>query len=67
MSGTFALFIEKSGEYPFACGYSPDFWRTLIKNLLMGFVKLILLSETDDFPFGHFVFSHVVYSDYTPC
>lgn len=45
--------MEKSVEYPFVCGYSPDFWRTLINNLVLDFVKMILLPETDDFPFDH--------------
>ena len=67
LSDTFALFMERSGDLPFVCGYSPDFWRTLIKNLVLDLVKLILLLETNDFPFDHFVFSHVVYSDYSLC
>ena len=30
----------KSGASPFVCGYSPDFWSTLIKNLVLNFIKL---------------------------
>ena len=29
-------------EYPPICGYSPDFWRTLIKHLTFSFIMLIL-------------------------
>ena len=57
--------MEKSGDYPLVCGYSPDFWR-LIEHLILNFVKLIPLLETDDFPLDHFVFSRVICSDDTP-